>query len=149
LDVASSLHCRLIKRCFIKSNYSFLKIQVMRNISNQVQLIGRLGAAPEIITLENGSQLTKISLATKEVYKNAKGEKVIDTQWHRLIAWGKLAENMNTYLEKGQETAISGKITYKSYVNKDGNTINYTEIVVSEFMMVGAKRKPVQEKRAA
>ena len=121
----------------------------MRNISNQVQLIGRLGAAPEMITLENGSQLTKISLATKEVYKNAKGEKVIDTQWHRLIAWGKLAENMSTYLEKGQETAISGKITYKSYVNKDGNTINYTEIVVNEFMMVGSKRKVTQEKKAA
>ena len=56
---------------------------------------------------------------------------------------------MSTYLEKGQETAISGKITYKSYVNKDGATINYTEIVVSEFMMVGAKRKATQEKKAA
>jgi single-strand DNA-binding protein len=53
----------------------------MNNISNQVQLIGRLGAKPEMINLENGSSLAKLSLATKEVYKNNKGEKVIDTQW--------------------------------------------------------------------
>jgi single-strand DNA-binding protein len=112
----------------------------MNNISNQVQLIGRLGAKPEMINLENGSSLAKLSLATKEVYKNNKGEKVIDTQWHRLIAWGKLAENMGAYLDKGQEVAVSGKITYKSYTNKDGMIINYTEIVASEFMMVGSKR---------
>jgi len=93
-----------------------------------------------MINLENGSSLAKLSLATKEVYKNNKGEKVIDTQWHRLIAWGKLAENMGAYLDKGQEVAVSGKITYKSYTNKDGMTINYTEIVASEFMMVGSKR---------
>jgi len=121
----------------------------MKNISNQVQLIGRLGAAPELITLDGGNKLAKISLATKEVYKNNKGEKVIDTQWHRLISWGKIAENMVTYLEKGQEVAVSGKITYKSYVNKEGKTMNYTEIVVSEFMMVGSKRKVTEEKKAA
>jgi len=112
----------------------------MNNISNQVQLIGRLGAKPEMINLESGSSLAKMSLATKEVYKNNKGEKVIDTQWHKLIAWGKLAETMTTYLEKGQEVAVSGKITYKSYTNKDGNTVNYTEIVASEFMMVGSRK---------
>ena len=112
----------------------------MNNISNQVQLIGRLGAKPEMINLESGSTLAKMSLATKEVYKNSKGEKVIDTQWHKLIAWGKLAENMAAYLDKGQEVAVSGKITYKSYVNKEGKTTNYTEIVASEFMMVGSKR---------
>ena len=94
-----------------------------------------------MINLENGSSLAKMSLATKEVYKNNKGEKVIDTQWHKLIAWGKLAENMGAYLDKGQEVAVSGKITYKSYTNKDGMTINYTEIVASEFMMVGSRRK--------
>jgi len=121
----------------------------MKNISNQVQLIGRLGAAPEMITLDNGNKLTKISLATKEVYKNGKGEKIIDTQWHRLISWGKLAENMATYLEKGQEVAVSGKITYKSYTNKEGKNVNYTEIVISEFMMVGAKRTTVEAKKAA
>ena len=121
----------------------------MKSISNQVQLIGRLGTAPEMITLENGSVLTKISLATKEVYKNTKGEKVIDTQWHRLISWGKLAENMATYLEKGQEVAVAGKITYKSYVNKEGASVNYTEIVVNEFMMMGSKKKASVEKKAA
>ena len=93
-----------------------------------------------MINLENGNSLAKMSLATNEVYKNNKGEKVTDTQWHKLIAWGKLAENMVTYLDKGQEVAVSGKITYRSYVNKDGQTINYTEIVASEFMMVGSRK---------
>ena len=120
----------------------------MKNISNQVQLIGRLGAKPEMINLESGNSLAKMSLATKEVYKNNKGEKVIDTQWHRLIAWGKLAENMNTYLEKGQEVAISGKITYKSYTNKEGKNVNYTEIVANEFMMIGSRRNPSEQKAA-
>jgi len=96
----------------------------MKNISNQVQLIGRLGAKPEMIKLDSGNNLAKLSLATKEVYKK-----------------GKLAENMVTYLEKGQEVAVNGKITYKSYVNKEGRSVNYTEIVANEFMMVGNKRK--------
>ena len=111
----------------------------MKNISNSVQLIGRLGAKPEMIALESGNKLVKLNLATKEVYKNQKGEKVIDTQWHRLIAWGKLAENMGTFLEKGQEVAVNGKITYKNYTNKEGKAIYYTEIVVNEFMMVGKR----------
>jgi len=121
----------------------------MKNISNQVQLIGRLGAKPEMINLESGNALAKMSLATKEVYKNNKGEKVIDTQWHRLIAWGKLAENMVTYLEKGQEVAVMGKITYKSYTNKEGQTVNYTEIVASEFMMMGSRKQSVSAQKAA
>jgi len=102
-----------------------------------------------MINLENGTSLAKMSLATKEVYKNNKGEKVIDTQWHKLTAWGKLAENMGAYLDKGQEVAVSGKITYKSYTNKDGNTINYTEIVASEFMMVGVKKSTNSNEKTA
>jgi len=111
----------------------------MNNISNSVQLIGRLGAKPEMIALDSGNKLAKLSLATKEVYKNQKGEKVIDTQWHKLIAWGKLAENMHSFLDKGQEVAVNGKVTYKNYTNKEGRAIYYTEIVVNEFMMVGRK----------
>lgn len=121
----------------------------MNNISNSVQLIGRLGASPEMIALESGNKLAKLSLATKEVYKNQKGEKVIDTQWHRLIAWGKIAENMATFLEKGQEVAVNGKVTYKNYTNKEGKAIYYTEIVVNEFMMVGARKEKVQTQNAA
>jgi len=121
----------------------------MKNISNSVQLIGRLGASPEMISLDSGNKLAKLSLATKEVYKNQKGEKVIDTQWHRLIAWGKLAENMVAFLDKGQEVAVSGKIAYKNYTNKEGVAVYYTEILVNEFMMVGAKREKSAAQKAA
>jgi len=121
----------------------------MKNICNQVQLIGRLGAKPEMIKLENGNSLAKMTLATNEYYRNKNGEKVTDTQWHKLIAWGKLAENMHAYLEKGQEVAISGKITYKSYTNKEGQNVNYTEIVANEFMMVGSRNNNAAEQKAA
>lgn len=111
----------------------------MNNVSNSVQLIGRLGAKPEMVALDSGNKLAKISIATNEVYKNQKGEKVVNTQWHKCIAWGKTAENMVSFLDKGQEVAIQGKITYKNYTNKEGKAIYYTEIVINEFMMVGRK----------
>ncbi len=115
----------------------------MKNICNQVQLIGRLGAKPEMIKLENGNSLAKMTLATNEYYKNKNGEKVEDTQWHRLIAWGKLADNMAALLDKGREVAISGKITYNTYTNKEGQTVYTTEIVVQEFMLIGARKSSV------
>lgn len=111
----------------------------MNNVSNSVQLIGRLGAKPEMVALDSGNKLAKLSLATNETYKNQKGEKVINTQWHKCIAWGKVAENMVAFLDKGQEVAVQGKITYKNYTNKDGKMVYYTEIVINEFMMVGRR----------
>lgn len=111
----------------------------MNNISNSVQLIGRLGAKPEMVALESGNKLAKLNLATNEVYKNPKGEKITNTQWHRCIAWGRVAENMVNFLEKGQEVAVHGKVTYKNYTNKEGRSVYTTEIVIDEFMMVGKK----------
>ena len=121
----------------------------MNNVSNSVQLIGRLGAKPEMIALDSGNKLAKLSLATNEVYKNPKGEKVVSTQWHKCIAWGKVAENMVSFLDKGQEVAVQGKITYKNYTNKDGKMVYYTEIVINEFMMVGRKSEAGKTLHAA
>ena len=90
----------------------------MSTLRNKVQLIGNLGNAPEIITLESGKKLAKFSLATNENYKNAKGEKVTDTQWHNIVAWNKTAEIIEKYLEKGNEVAIEGKLTSRSYETK-------------------------------
>ena len=92
-----------------------------------------------MIALESGNKLAKINLATNEVYKNQKGEKVTNTQWHKCIAWGKLAENMVAFLEKGQEVAVHGKVTYRNYTNKEGKSVYTTEIVLNEFMMVGKR----------
>ena len=80
----------------------------MNSLRNKVQLIGNLGNDPEIIMLENGTKLAKFSIATNESYKNAKGEKVTDTQWHNIVAWGKLAEITEGFLSKGKEVMIEG-----------------------------------------
>ena len=72
----------------------------MSTLRNKVQLIGNLGNAPEIITLESGKKLAKFSIATNETYKNAKGEKVTDTQWTNIVAWNKTADIVEKYLKK-------------------------------------------------
>ena len=112
----------------------------MKDLRNRVQLIGNLGMEPEVKKMENGSTLVKLSLATTQSYQNAKGEKVKDTQWHNLVLWGKVAENAEKYLKKGSQIAAEGKIVYRSYESKEGQTKNITEIVVSDFMMMSKKQ---------
>ncbi len=111
----------------------------MNTLRNKVQLIGNLGKDPEIITLESGKKLAKFSLATNDSYKNAEGEKVTQTDWHNLIAWGKTAEIVEKYVTKGKEIAIEGKLTSRSYETKEGEKRYVTEIVVNELLMLGGK----------
>ena len=111
----------------------------MNTLRNKVQLIGNLGNTPEIIMLDSGKKLAKFSIATNESYKNAQGEKVTETQWHNLIAWNKTAEIIEKYLEKGKEIAIEGKLTSRSYDDKEGNKKYITEVVVNELLMLGGK----------
>ncbi len=111
----------------------------MSTVRNKVQLIGNLGNQPEIITLESGKKLAKFNLATNDSYKNAQGEKITDTQWHNIIAWGNTAQIIEQYVNKGEEIAIEGKLTSRSYDDKDGNKRYITEIVVSELLMLGGK----------
>ena len=107
----------------------------MYALKNKVQLIGNLGANPEIKTLDGGRKLARFTVATNETYRNAKGDKVTDTQWHTLIAWGKVAEIAEKYLKKGSEVAIEGKLINRSYNDKDGNKKYSTEVQVNEVLM--------------
>jgi single-strand DNA-binding protein len=111
----------------------------MNALKNKVQLIGNLGKAPEVKTLESGKKLAKFSVATSETYRNAKGEKVQETQWHNLVAWGKVAEVVEKYLDKGKEVAIEGKLLNRSYTDKDGTKKYVSEIQVNELLMLGSK----------
>lgn len=111
----------------------------MNALKNKVQLIGNLGNNPEMITLESGKKLAKFSIATNEVYKNAKGEKVTDTQWHNIVAWNKTAEIVEKYITKGSEVMIEGKLTSRSYETKDGEKKYITEVVCNEILMLGSK----------
>ena len=92
----------------------------MNTLRNKVQLIGNLGNDPEIINLDSGTKLAKFSIATNESYKNAQGEKVVDTQWHNVVAWGKTADIIESYVTKGKEVAIEGKLTTRSWDDKEG-----------------------------
>jgi|SRR5665811_811061 len=109
----------------------------MNAIKNRVQLIGNLGQDPEIVTLESGSKLAKFSLATSDYYKNADGEKVEDTQWHNIVAWGKTAEIVESYLTKGKQVAIEGKLIHRTYETKEGEKKYFTEIKCNELLMLG------------
>lgn len=112
----------------------------MKNLRNSVQLIGRLGQDPEVRTLTTGKKLTTFSLATSDYYRNAKGEKVEDTQWHNVVAWGKVGEIAAEYLAKGEEVALEGKLTHRSYENNAGEKRYVTEINLNELLMIGGRK---------
>ncbi|MGB7784596.1 MAG: single-stranded DNA-binding protein [Salinimicrobium sp.] len=109
----------------------------MNTLRNKVQLIGHVGNAPEIVNLESGKKLAKFSIATNETYKNNKGEKITDTQWHNVVAWGKTAELVENYVPKGKEIGIEGKLTSRSYEDKDGVKKYITEVVCNELLLLG------------
>ncbi len=111
----------------------------MSNLRNKVQLIGNLGQDPEIISFENGNKLAKLSLATNETYYNTKGEKIENTQWHHLIAWGKTVDIVEKYVKKGQEIAIEGKMVSSSYETKEGEKRYKTEVHINELLLLGKK----------
>ncbi|MCO5247813.1 MAG: single-stranded DNA-binding protein [Chitinophagales bacterium] len=108
----------------------------MSTVRNYVQLTGNLGRNPEIINFENGRSLAKFSMATSENYLNKAGEKVQETQWHNVVAWGDLVKTVEEQLEKGKEVVIKGKIAYREYENKNGGKRYITEIVAKEIELV-------------
>ena len=107
----------------------------MNAMKNRVQLIGNVVNDPEIKTLENGRKLAHVTIATNDKYTNDKGEKVEQTEWHRVTAWGKTAEIIEKYVVKGKEVAIEGKLTHRSY-DKNGEKRYVTEVVVSEILLL-------------
>ncbi len=111
----------------------------MNTLKNQVQLIGNLGRDVEITTFDSGSKVARITLATSDYYKNNNGEKVQQTQWHNVVAWGKLADIMAQTLSKGNEVAIQGKLVHRSYEGKDGVTRYVSEVVANEFLKITRK----------
>ena len=111
----------------------------MKNLRNSVQLIGRLGKDPEVKQLTSGKTLATFSIATSDSYRNAQGDKVEDTQWHNVVAWGRTAEIASEYLKKGQEIALEGKLVHRAYETKTGEKRYITEINLNELLMIGPK----------
>ena len=111
----------------------------MNAMKNRVQLIGNLGKDPEVRAIDNGNKMVRMSIATSETYQNNKGEKVTDTQWHTVVAWGKTAELVEKLLTKGSEVALEGKLVNRSYTDKDGQKKFITEVVAQEFLLLTKK----------
>ncbi|MCP2026266.1 single-strand DNA-binding protein [Flavobacterium sp. HSC-32F16] len=108
----------------------------MNAMKNRVQLIGNVGNDPEVKTLESGKKLAHLTIATNEIYRNDKGDKVEQTEWHRVTAWGKTAEIIEKFVVKGKEVAIEGKLTHRSYDDKNGEKKYITEVVVNEILLL-------------
>jgi len=109
----------------------------MNALRNKVQLIGRLGQDPEIITFDDGNKMAKFSIATDDSYKDKNGEKVERTFWHNVAVRGGLVNIVENYVVKGKEIAIEGKLTNRSYEDKDGNKRYTTEVFCNELLLLG------------
>jgi single-strand DNA-binding protein len=101
--------------------------------------MGHLGQDPEVVNLDSGKKLVKFSIATNETYYDSSGEKVTNTYWHNIVAWGKTASFIETYFKKGQEVLLRGKLTPRSYETKDGEKRYITEINCSEIVTTSRK----------
>jgi len=112
----------------------------MNSLRNRVQLIGNLGQDPETKTLDNGKKVTHFTLATDESYKNSQGQRISEPTWHNIVAWNGLAEVAEKYLKKGREVAVEGKIVYRTYEDKKGNTRYITEIVLNDLVLLRSSR---------
>ena len=116
----------------------------MNALRNSVRLIGHVGEDPKVKKLDGGKTVANFSIATKEIYRDAKGEKQSETTWHRLAAWGKQAEIIESYVKKGSEIAIEGKLTNRSWDDKNGEKQYMTEIMVNEVLLLDKKNQAME-----
>jgi single-strand DNA-binding protein len=111
----------------------------MNNLNNKVQLIGRIGTDLETRKFDSGNLKVSFRMATSETYKDAQGNKQEETQWHNIIAWGKLAEILEKYTKKGDEIMLEGKIVYRSWETNEGVKKYITEIEARDLRLMGSK----------
>jgi single-strand DNA-binding protein len=104
---------------------------------NKVILVGNLGAAPELRYTASGQAVANLRLATTERWVNKSGERSENTEWHRVVAWGKLAEICGQYLQKGKQVYIEGKIRTRQWQDQSGQKRYTTEIVANDMVMLG------------
>ena len=109
----------------------------MKTLKNKVQLIGNVGVTPKSHTFSSGKKVTRFTMATNEHFSK-EGEKVQQTDWHYLVAWGKQAEFVEQYVHKGKEIAVEGKLASRSYENADGQKQYLTEVLITEMLLLGS-----------
>lgn len=112
---------------------------------NKVILVGNLGKDPEMRYLENGRTRASFTLATNDSYKNKEGERVTTTEWHNVVVWSPLAKVAEQYLQKGKQVYIEGRISNRSYVDKDGQNKYISEIVAQNLVLLGGGKVDASE----
>lgn len=108
---------------------------------NKVTLVGHSGGEPDVRTLEGGSTVARVSLATNESYKDKEGNWQTTTEWHNLIFWRDMAERAAQNIKKGSTVFVEGKLSYRKYTDKDGVEKTVTDIVVSHFRVLDKKER--------
>ena len=108
---------------------------------NKAILLGNLGGDPELRYTPSGSAVANFTLATREQWTGKDGEKEERTEWHRIVAWGRLGEICGEYLHKGKQVYIEGRIQTRSWEDRDGNKRYTTEIVAQTMQMLGSPSK--------
>ena len=106
---------------------------------NKIMLIGNLGRDPEMNYTQNGTALTKFSLAVSRSYKTNSGEKRDETEWFNIVVWDKLAEVCNQYLHKGSKVYIEGRVAQRKYTDKNGIERNVFDVIASDMEMLSPK----------
>jgi single-strand DNA-binding protein len=112
----------------------------MSTLKNKVNLIGRLGAKPEAQTFESGAKKVRLSVATNESYKDKSGSWTDNTQWHTVVAWGKICDRIERVLDKGSEIVVEGRLVNRSFETKEGVKRFTTEIELSDFFLLNPKK---------
>lgn len=115
----------------------------MNTLKNKVHLVGNLGFDPEVREIAKGRKVARLSVATNDSYRNASGERVTDTQWHTVVAWGQTAEMVERLLRKGSPVMLEGRLVHRSYEAKDGSKRYITEVVMNNFQLLSGKRDEV------
>lgn len=113
----------------------------MKTMNNLVRLTGNLGFDPEVREIAKGRKVARMSVATNESYTNSEGEKVTDTQWHTVVAWGRIAGQVEMMLRKGSPVMLEGRLVHRSYAGKDGLKRYITEIVLSDFKVIAYTKR--------
>jgi len=111
------------------------------SVQNNISLIGNVGGDPKTITTQSGTVITEFRLATNEYYRDKEGNKQTKTEWHKVKAFGKLAEIFQQHLKSGSKIAVSGKMAYNKWVDKFEQKRNTAEVIVSEFTFLGDGNK--------
>jgi single-strand DNA-binding protein len=109
---------------------------------NKVILIGNLGADPELRYTSGGQAVADLRVATSRRWQGKDGSQQEDTQWHRVVVWGKTAEQCKEYLSKGRQAYIEGRLQTRSWEDRDGNKRYTTEVVAQQVLFLGGRGSP-------